>query len=262
MTSRRILLTGASSGIGYATAARLAEAGHHVVAVARRQHLLDQLADSYGVDTVVADTTSDDDVARVAEYVASSGGVDALINNAGMALGADSVEAGSIDDWQAMFDVNVLGTKRMISAVLPLLREAAVSRGSADLVTVTSTAASIAYEGGGGYCASKAAAKALVDTLRLELVGEPIRVIDIAPGMVMTDEFSLKRFRGDSEKTTALYEGVDHPLTADDVARVISDSIELPWHVNLDRVVMRPVAQGAQHKLHRGPLSPRSAPTN
>jgi NADP-dependent 3-hydroxy acid dehydrogenase YdfG len=96
----------------------------------------------------------------------------------------------------------------------------------------------------------------------LELVGEPIRVIDIAPGMVMTDEFSLKRFRGDSERTTALYEGVDHPLTADDVARVISDSIELPWHVNLDRVVMRPVAQGAQHKLHRGPLSPRSAPTN
>ena len=255
MTQKRILLTGASSGIGYATAVRLAEAGHQVIAVARRRELLQELSDNHGVDTVVADMTSDNDVAAVIEHARSTGGVDVLINNAGMALGTESVEDGSVDDWRAMFELNVLGTKRMISGCLPLLREAATRNGSADILTVTSTAAFTPYEGGAGYNASKAAAKAMVDVLRLELAGEPIRVIDIAPGMVMTDEFTLKRNRGNSDKTDALYADVDHPLVADDVARVIVDALELPWHVNLDRVVMRPVAQAAQHKLHRGPLA-------
>lgn len=257
MTQKRILLTGASSGIGYATAVRLAEAGHHVIAVARREELLRELSAHHGVDTVVADITRDDDVAAVISHAESTGGVDTLINNAGMALGTESVEEGSVDDWRAMFELNVLGTKRMITSCLPLLREAAAQRGSADILTVTSTAAFTPYEGGGGYNASKAAAKAMVDVLRLELAGEPIRVIDIAPGMVMTDEFTLKRNRGNSDKTAALYAEVDHPLVADDVARVIVEALELPWHVNLDRVVMRPVAQAAQHKLHRGPLAPK-----
>jgi NADP-dependent 3-hydroxy acid dehydrogenase YdfG len=257
MTQKRILLTGASSGIGYAAAVRLAEAGHHVMAVARREDQLRELSDNHGVDAIVADITREGDVAAVIERVQSTGGVDALVNNAGMALGTESVEEGSVDDWRAMFELNVLGTKRMIAACLPLLRASAVRAGSADILTVTSTAAFTPYEGGGGYNASKAAAKAMVDVLRLELAGEPIRVIDIAPGMVMTDEFTLKRNRGNSDKTAALYAEVDHPLVADDVARVIVDALELPWHVNLDRVVMRPVAQAAQHKLHRGPLAPK-----
>jgi NADP-dependent 3-hydroxy acid dehydrogenase YdfG len=259
MSQKHIVLTGASSGIGYATAVRLAEAGHRVIAVARREDLLEELATNHGVETVVADITRDDDVAAVIERAHSIGGVDALVNNAGMALGTESVEEGSVDDWRAMFELNVLGTKRMITACLPLLREAATQKGSADILTVTSTAAFTAYEGGGGYNASKAAAKAMGDVLRLELAGEPIRVIDIAPGMVMTDEFTVKRNRGNSDKTAALYADVDHPLVADDVARVIVDALELPWHVNLDRVVMRPVAQAAQHKLHRGPLAPKKS---
>ena len=257
MTQKRILVTGASSGIGYATAVRLAEADHQVIAVARRKDKLHELSTHHGVDVVVADITKNDDVAAVISYAESQGGIDALINNAGMALGTESVEEGSVDDWRAMFELNVLGTKRMITGCLPLLRQSAARNGSADILTVTSTAAFTAYEGGGGYNASKAAAKAMVDVLRLELAGEPIRVIDIAPGMVMTDEFTLKRNRGNSDKTAALYAEVDHPLVADDVARVIVDSLELPWHVNLDRVVMRPVAQAAQHKLHRGPLAPK-----
>jgi NADP-dependent 3-hydroxy acid dehydrogenase YdfG len=258
MTQKRIVLTGASSGIGYATAVRLAEAGHHVLAVARREEPLKELSENHGVDGVVADITRDADVAAVIERARSTGGVDVLVNNAGMALGTESVEEGSVDDWRAMFELNVLGTKRMITGCLPLLRQSAARNGSADILTVTSTAAFTAYEGGGGYNASKAAARAMVDVLRLELAGEPIRVIDIAPGMVMTDEFTLKRNRGNSDKTAALYAEVDHPLVADDVARVIVDALNLPWHVNLDRVVMRPVAQAAQHKLHRGPLAPKT----
>lgn len=254
MVSRRILVTGASSGIGYATAARLAEEGHQVVAVARRGDRLAQLAKVHGVDTLVADITSDVDVARVVDLVEETGGLDVLINNAGVAIGTESVEQASIEDWRAMFELNVLGTKRVITACLPLLRDGARRSGSADILTVTSTAAFTPYEGGGGYNASKFAAKAMVDVLRLELAGEPIRVIDIAPGMVMTDEFTLKRTRGDEAKTTALYRDVDHPLVADDVARVIVDALNLPWHINLDQVTMRPVAQAAQHKLHRGPL--------
>jgi NADP-dependent 3-hydroxy acid dehydrogenase YdfG len=258
MTRKNILLTGASSGIGYATAVRLADAGHRVIAVARREELLQELSHNHGVDAVVADITRDEDVAAVISHAQSMGGVGALVNNAGMALGTESVEEGSVDDWRAMFELNVLGTKRMIAACLPLLRQSAARDGSADILTVTSTAAFTPYEGGAGYNASKAAAKAMVDVLRLELAGEPIRVIDIAPGMVMTDEFTLKRNRGNSDKTAALYAEVDHPLVADDVARVIVDALELPWHVNLDRVVMRPVAQAAQHKLHRGPLAPKN----
>jgi NADP-dependent 3-hydroxy acid dehydrogenase YdfG len=260
MTGKRILVTGASSGIGYATAVRLAEAGHRVIAVARREELLLELGRNHGVETIVADITRDDDVAAVMSHAQATGGVDVLVNNAGIALGTESVEEGSVDDWRAMFELNVLGTKRMITAALPLLRQAAAKKGSADILTVTSTAAFTPYEGGGGYNASKAAAQAMVDVLRLELAGEPIRVIDIAPGMVMTDEFTLKRNRGNTDKTSALYAEVDHPLVADDVARVIVDVLELPWHVNVDRLVMRPVAQAAQHKLHRGPLAPKTPP--
>ena len=253
---KRVLVTGASSGIGRATALLLAEHGYQVLAVARREDRLADIA-SERIQTVVCDVTRDDDVQALREVAAKSGGVSALVNNAGGAIGMDSVEDGSIDEWRQMFEVNVLATKRMISTFLPLLREAARDSGGADILTVTSTAAFTPYEGGGGYNAAKYAAHAMMQVLRLELVGEPIRVIDIAPGMVKTDEFALNRFGGDAERAATVYQDVDRPLTAEDVAATIVAALELPAHVNLDLVTVKPVAQAAQHKTHRGPLRPK-----
>lgn len=257
MTPGRVLVTGASSGIGRATAHLLAERGWSVVAVARRTDKLQTLAEHPRIEAFTADITSDADVAELAAWVKSTGGLDALVNNAGGALGTDTIEVAPIEDWRAMFELNVLGTKRMISSFLPLLRDSARKRGVADILTVTSTAAFSPYRGGGGYNVSKYAERAMMEVLRLELVGEPIRVIDICPGMVMTEEFTLKRTRGDEAKTRALYENVDRPLTAEDVASTIVMALEMPDHVNLDRVVVRPLAQAAQHALHRGPLQVR-----
>jgi NADP-dependent 3-hydroxy acid dehydrogenase YdfG len=225
--------------------------------VARRAAKLEALAAETGADTLVADITDADDVAALAARVADLGGADVLVNNAGGAFGSASVEESDVDDWRAMFEVNVIGTKRVVSALLPHLRDRArVSRG-ADIVTVTSTAGFVAYENGGGYNAAKFAEHALVGALRLELNGEPIRVVEIAPGMVKTDEFALTRFRGDEQKAAAVYDDVPEPLVADDVAEAIVHAVELPAHVNLDLVTIRPVAQSAQHKLARGPLTPR-----
>ena len=253
---KRVLVTGASSGIGRATALLLAEHGYQVLAVARREDRLADIA-SERIQTVVCDVTRDEDVQALRDVAAKSGGVSALVNNAGGAIGMDSVEEGSIDEWRQMFEVNVLATKRMISTFLPLLREAARDSGGADILTVTSTAAFTPYEGGGGYNAAKYAAHAMMQVLRLELVGEPIRVIDIAPGMVKTDEFALNRFGGDAERAATVYQDVDRPLTAEDVAATIVAALELPAHVNLDLVTVKPVAQAAQHKTHRGPLRPK-----
>ena len=253
---KRVLVTGASSGIGRATALLLAEHGREVLAVARREDRLADIA-SDRIQTVVCDVTRDDDVQALRDVAAKSGGVSALVNNAGGAIGMDSVEEGSIDEWRQMFEVNVLATKRMISTFLPLLREAARDSGGADILTVTSTAAFTPYEGGGGYNAAKYAAHAMMQVLRLELVGEPIRVIDIAPGMVKTDEFALNRFGGDAERAAQVYQDVDRPLTAEDVAATIVAALDLPAHVNLDLVTVKPVAQAAQHKTHRGPLRPK-----
>jgi NADP-dependent 3-hydroxy acid dehydrogenase YdfG len=154
-----------------------------------------------------------------------------------------------------MFDVNVLGLKRVTSALLPLLRKAAID-GHADIMTVTSTAAFISYEGGGGYNAAKAGAHAVVGALRLELAGEPIRILEIAPGLVKTEEFALNRLGGDKEKYEAVYAGVAEPLVAEDIAEAIVHAMELPGHVNLDLITIRPVAQAAAHKLIRGALKP------
>ena len=253
---KRVLVTGASSGIGRATALLLAEHGREVLAVARREDRLADIA-SERIQTVVCDVTRDDDVQALRDVAAKSGGVSALVNNAGGAIGMDSVEEGAMDEWRQMFEVNVLATKRMISTFLPLLREAARDSGGADILTVTSTAAFTPYEGGGGYNAAKYAAHAMMQVLRLELVGEPIRVIDIAPGMVKTDEFALNRFGGDAERAATVYQDVDRPLTAEDVAATIVAALELPAHVNLDLVTVKPVAQAAQHKTHRGPLRPK-----
>jgi NADP-dependent 3-hydroxy acid dehydrogenase YdfG len=183
--------------------------------------------------------------------------VHALVNNAGGAKGLASVEESDLDDWRWMLEVNVLGVKRVTSALLPLLRRGAVERGVADLVVVTSLAGHVAYAGGGGYNAAKFAAHAMTEVLRLELNGEPIRVVEVAPGMVKTDEFALVRFGGDRDRAEAVYEGVPDPLTADDVASVIVDAMSKPPHVDLDLIVVKPVAQAAPHRLAKGPLAVR-----
>lgn len=261
--SRTVLVTGASSGIGRATAELLAGLGWRVLAVARRQERLAELAAESGAIPIACDLTRDEDVARLVEAARAHGPIHALVNIAGGALGADSVEAGSIDEWRWMYEVNVIATKRLVTAMLPLLREAAgehdeTGLAHADIVTVTSTAATTPYERGAGYNAAKAAERMLVKVLRLELAGEPIRVVEIAPGMVQTEEFSAVRFRGDEAAAARVYEDVDHPLVAEDVAATIATALELPGHVNLDEVTVRPVAQAAQHKLVRGELRVKS----
>jgi NADP-dependent 3-hydroxy acid dehydrogenase YdfG len=208
------------------------------------------------VGTFVADVTVQSDVDALRKHLAETGPVHALVNNAGGAFGRASVEESDISDWQKMFDVNVLGLKRVTSALLPLLRAAAVD-GHADILTVTSTAGHVAYEGGAGYNAAKFAAHAVMGALRLELAGEPIRVLEIAPGLVKTEEFALNRLAGDASEANKVYEGVDAPLTPDDIAEAIVHALELPGHVNLDLITIRPVAQAAQHKLVRGRLKPK-----
>jgi NADP-dependent 3-hydroxy acid dehydrogenase YdfG len=257
MANRRVVVTGASSGIGAATARLFSEHGWEVVAVARREDRLRALAAETGVDIFVADLTRQADVDALRDHVASGGALHGLVNNAGGAFGLSSVEDSDPDDWQRMFDINVLGTKRVITALLPLLREGAADGGSADILTVTSIAGHVAYEGGSGYNAAKFAEHAMVAVLRLELNGEPIRVLEVAPGMVKTDEFALTRFAGDRARADAVYDNVPEPLTAEDIADTIVHTMELPSHINLDLITIKPVAQAAPHKLTRGPLIPK-----
>jgi NADP-dependent 3-hydroxy acid dehydrogenase YdfG len=255
--SRRVVVTGASSGIGAATVRAFRSEGWDVVAVARREDRLRALADETGAEFVVADLTKQDDVDALRDHLASTGGVQALVNNAGGAHGLDSVEASSVDDWMWMYEINVIGTKRVISALLPLLRAGATETGHADIAVVTSIAGLTAYVGGGGYNAAKFAEHALTEVLRLELNGEPIRVVEIAPGMVATEEFSLVRFGGDKARRDAVYEDVPEPLSAEDVADTIVHALTRPRHVDLDLIVVKPVAQAAPYRLHKGELTVR-----
>jgi NADP-dependent 3-hydroxy acid dehydrogenase YdfG len=241
---RTAVVTGASSGIGAATARGLAAAGFHVVLTARRADRIEALAKEIGGTAYPLDIT---DRKAVNAFAASLQRVDVLVNNAGGAFGADSVAAGNPDDWRAMYEVNVLGTLHVTQALLPKL----TASGDGTIVVLSSTAGFVAYEGGGGYAAAKHGAHALAATLRLELSGEPVRVIEIAPGMVKTDEFALNRFGGDEQKANAVYAGVDEPLLAEDVADTVVWAVTRPSHVNIDLLVVRPRAQAAQHKVHR-----------
>lgn len=251
-------MTGASSGIGRATVVALREAGWDVVGVARRAERLAALAHETGAEVFAADLTHQADVDALAAWLAASGPVHALVQVAGGARGTERVEDGDPADWTWMFEVNVLASQRIVAALLPQLRAAAEGGGHADAVFVTSTAAQVAYPGGAGYNAAKAAEAMLVHALRLELNGEPIRVMEIAPGMVHTPEFTLNRLGGDANAADRVYDGVEAPLVASDVADVIVYAMSAPAHVNLDLVTMRPVAQSAQHLLARGPLRVRS----
>jgi len=239
------VITGASSGIGAATARRLAAEGYDVVAAARRRERLDELAASTpGIRAVSLDVTSPESIAALA---AKLDDVAVLVNNAGGAVGTEPIESADPADWQTMFDTNVLGVLRVTQALLP-----ALVRGTGGHVVVTgSIAGHLVYEGGGGYTAAKHGAAALVETLRLELNGRPIRVTEVAPGMVQTEEFSLVRLRGDQAAADRVYAGVEHPLTADDIADCIAFAVTRPAHVNVDLLVVKPLAQAAPHKIAR-----------
>jgi NADP-dependent 3-hydroxy acid dehydrogenase YdfG len=253
MSQRIAVVTGASSGIGAATARRLAADGFHVVAAARRADRLDTLVkevtDAGRTATAVpVDLTDDAQVTALADTVAGlPGRLELLVNNAGGARGSEYVEAADIADWRWMYEVNVLSTVRVTKALLPALE----ASGAGTIVIMSSTAGLIVYEGGGGYTAAKHGTTAVAETLRLELCGRPVRVIEIDPGMVKTDEFALTRFGGDAEKADAVYRGVARPLVAEDIAECVAWSATLPHHVNIDRLVVRPLAQAAQHKVHR-----------
>jgi NADP-dependent 3-hydroxy acid dehydrogenase YdfG len=249
------VVTGASSGIGAATARRLATEGFHVVLAARRADRLADLAEEITggggrATTVPVDVTSAAGVATLAATVSGLDGRRELrVNNAGGARGAEPIEAASVEDWTWMYEVNVLGTLRVTQALLPALE----ASGAGTVVVLSSTAGLIVYEGGAGYAAAKHAQTALAETLRLELCGRPVRVIEIDPGMVRTDEFALNRFGGDADRAAAVYAGVANPLVAEDIADCIAWCATRPHHVNVDRLVVRPLAQAAQHKVHRVP---------
>jgi NADP-dependent 3-hydroxy acid dehydrogenase YdfG len=244
MTPRTAVVTGASSGIGAAAARALAAAGYHVFCAARRRARIDALAAEIAGTAVVCDITDPASVAALAGAVGDR--LDLLVNNAGGAFGQDPLEQTDLADWKRMYEANVLGPARVSQALLPALRAAAGT-----VLFVTSTAADSAYEGGGGYCGAKAAEHSLAGALRLELNGEPIRVLELSPGMVKTDEFSLVRFGGDKARAEAVYAGVAEPLRAEDIADAIVWMASRPAHVNIDRLIIRPLAQAAQHKVHR-----------
>jgi len=242
--TRTAVVTGASSGIGAASARALAKDGFHVVCAARREDRITELADEIGGRAVVCDVTDPESVAALASGIDS---LDVLVNNAGGAFGSSPVAQADSDDWRRMYEVNVIGLMQVTRALLPAL----VASGAGAILNVGSTAGRTAYEGGGGYTAAKHGTQVVTETLRLELWDQPVRVMEIAPGMVKTDEFALVRFEGDKEKAEAVYAGVAEPLVAEDIADAITWMVTRPAHVNIDELVIRPRAQAAQHKVHR-----------
>jgi NADP-dependent 3-hydroxy acid dehydrogenase YdfG len=247
--ARTAVVTGASSGIGAATARQLAAAGYHVVLTARRKDRIEDLAAELNAAGLSAAAHALDvtDRAAVDAFAAALPACHVLVNNAGGALGADPVATGDPADWRTMYEVNVIGTLHVTQALLPAL----TASGDGTVVVLSSTAGHATYEGGAGYVAAKNGARVLAETLRLEIVGQPVRVIEIAPGMVKTEEFAKTRFRGDADKAEKVYAGVAEPLSADDVADTITWAVTRPSHVNIDLLVVRPRAQASNTKVHR-----------
>ena len=232
---RRVaVVTGASAGIGAATARELAGQGFEVVLGARRTDRISALARELDGRAQVLDVTSPQSVQAFAEQVPEAA---VLVNNAGLSRGLDPIEKGDERHWCEMIETNVLGLLRVTRALLPALLKAPL----AHIVNVGSVAGLEVYHGGGGYTATKHAVRAISQTLRIELVGRPVRVTEIDPGMVET-EFSLVRFDGDAARAKKVYEGL-RPLWAEDVAQCIGFAISRPAHVNVDQMVVKPIAQ-------------------
>jgi NADP-dependent 3-hydroxy acid dehydrogenase YdfG len=236
MSSRVALVTGASSGIGAASVRALEAAGFETVAAARRVERCEELAREVGGRALRLDVTDDDSVAELADQLDR---VDVVVHSAGGALGLDPIEKADLEQWRSMYDSNVLGVLRVHQALLPKLR----ASGNGHVVVLGSIAGFEVYPGGAGYTGVKHAVNALCRTLRLELVGEPIRITEVAPGMVET-EFSLVRFGGDEERAAAVYRGLQ-PLTAEDVAEIVAFCVTRPPHVDIDYVLVKPVAQAS-----------------
>jgi NADP-dependent 3-hydroxy acid dehydrogenase YdfG len=246
-TRNSAIVTGASSGIGAATVRALADSGLDVIACARRVDRLESLAkENSAITAHHLDITDQKSVDQLV-LDCKNRKVSVLINCAGGAFDGSSVVDSDPEIWRKTYDLNVVGTVRMVKAFAPLMEK----QGQGHIVIISSTAGHAAYENGGSYVAAKHGETALARTLRLEFNGLPIRVTEIAPGMVKTEEFAKVRFSGDSERAAKVYEGVKSPLTAEDVAEAIRWSVMLPEHFNVDSMVIRPVAQAAQHKVHR-----------
>jgi NADP-dependent 3-hydroxy acid dehydrogenase YdfG len=239
---RVAVITGASSGIGAATARTLAAQGFHVVAVARRADRIHALAEEIGGTAIVADVTDDASVDALASKLSR---VDVLVNNAGGARGLEPIADADLEHWRWMWETNVIGTLRVTRALLPKL----VDSGDGLIITVTSVAALEVYDGGAGYTAAKHGQGALHRTLRGELLGKPVRLTEIAPGAVET-EFSLVRFDGDQQRADAVYTGIT-PLVPEDVAEVIGFVASRPAHVDLDLIVMKPRDQASASRFNR-----------
>jgi NADP-dependent 3-hydroxy acid dehydrogenase YdfG len=236
------VITGASSGIGAATARALAGEGYCTILGARRLDRLEALVAEIGGEAIALDVTEPD---SVREFAAAVGSCDVLVNNAGGALGLESIGEADEEKWLQMYESNVIGQMRMTRALLPLL----IGSGDGHVVGITSTAAIEPYVGGGGYNAAKHAQRATLRVLRQELLGQPVRVTEVAPGMVET-EFSLVRFGGDEEAASRVYKGM-RPLNAEDVAECIRWALAQPPHVNIDEIVVRPRDQATATSVHR-----------
>ena len=238
------VVTGASSGIGAATARHLAAAGYDLILGARRMDKLQAVAEQTGAEALELDVT---DAKSVEAFCAQVPSVHVLVNNAGGALGVESVAESVDEKWERMYDTNVLGTMRMVRGLLPKME----ASGAGHIIVIGSVAGIEVYPGGGGYTAAKHAVKAVTETLRVELVGKPVRVTEVAPGLVET-EFSIVRFGGDTERAKKPYQGMT-PLTADDVADAIVWAVTRPAHVNIDTLVIKPLDQATATLIHRKP---------
>jgi NADP-dependent 3-hydroxy acid dehydrogenase YdfG len=244
------VITGASSGIGAATARALAANGFHVIAAARRVDKLTELAaESPHIEAFELDVSDQASVDSLIAHLEDTP-VSILIHSAGGAFDADSVMDSDPEIWQKTFDINVVGAVRMVKAITPIFRQ----HRKGHIVLITSTAAHRTYENGGSYAAAKFGEAALVDTLRLELNGEPIRVSEIAPGIVKTEEFAKNRYKGNKDDAAKIYEGIEKPLVAEDVAEAIRWVVMLPDHFNVDSMLIKPLAQAVAHKIYRKPI--------
>ena len=244
------VITGASSGIGAASATLLAENGYYVIAGARRRERLDALAASNeNIEAVELDVTDQSSVDALASQLRGKP-VAVLINCAGGAFDAASIADADPEIWKKTFDVNVVGSVRMVKAITPLMS----THGRGHIVIISSTAGHRSYENGGSYVAAKFAETSLVETLRLELNGQPIRVTEIAPGIVKTEEFAKIRYKGNTDAAAKIYEGIEKPLVAEDVAEAIRWAVMLPDHFNVDSMMIKPLAQAVSHKVYRKPI--------